>query len=97
MNNNNNSVIDPRVIDEFSGNLGEFNSAMRNAQSEINRILQTPGIESETITIHLTNLKNKLEEMSTKWDEILTRTNSELKAASEEAARLEGEILKTTE
>ena len=87
-----NNIIDPKVMTEFSANLGVFNKAMKSADTEIDSLLNTPGIESEEITTQLRALKTKLAEMSTKWDDIADRFNKNLNISIEEAERLQSGI-----
>ena len=92
-----NNVLDPKVMTEFSANLGTFNKAMKAAGTEIETILRTPGIESENITAELNNLKTKLENMSAKWDEIADRFNKNLNISIADAERLQTNIKATLE
>lgn len=82
------AVIDVKTIVNFAANLGTFNKAMNAANTEIEALLNTPGIQSEEITEELTRLKTKLNTLSATWDQLATDFNKHLNLTFEEVEKL---------
>ena len=89
------AVIDVKTMTEFSSNLGLFNKAMHAANIEIESLLNKPGIQSEEITAELTSLRNKLNTLQAKWDELADDFNKHLNVSMEEAEKLHQNIQAT--
>ena len=89
------SVIDTKVMTEFSGDLNSFNNAMSGAKTDVEKLLRTPGIESERINEEILNLKNELDKISAKWNELSEKFQKELNISIESADRFKEAIDKT--
>lgn len=93
----NQSVINTQKMTEFAGNLATFNKAMASANTEIDVLLNTPGIENEDITRSLQELKRKLNDMSSKWNMIADQAKKNLNLSIEELEKFQAKIKTTVE
>lgn len=91
------AVIDVKTMMEFATNLGVFNNAMNNANTEIEILLNNPGIQSEEINEELARLKMKLNALSATWDQLTQDFNKHLNISLEEAEKLHQNIQATLE
>lgn len=89
------AVIDVNTMVNFAANLGTFNKAINASNAEIEGLLNRPGIESEEITAELTSLRNKLNTLQAKWDELANDFNKHLNVSMEEAEKLHQNIQAT--
>ena len=91
------NILDPKIMIEFVSNLDTFNKAMKAANTEVDTLLNKPGIDSQALTVNLTNIKRKLSELSAKWDSIADDARKNLNISIEEAQKLQEKMISTTE
>lgn len=91
------NILDPKIMIEFVSNLDTFNKAMKAANTEVDTLLNKPGIDSQALTVNLTNIKRKLSELSAKWDSIADDARKKLNISIEEAQKLQEKMISTTE
>lgn len=92
---NQDKVVNTQKMTEFAGNLAKFNKAMASANTEIDVLLNTPGIENEKITSELQTLKTKLSTMSSDWNRIANEARKNLNLSIESLEETQAKIIKT--